>query len=399
MVPSAVLAVVFAVLAGVWVAVGDVLPGGRWLAVHLFTLGVLTNVIVAFSQHFAVTVTRARDLRWRWQPVVLNAGVVAVLVGIPYSTTWATALGAVVTTGVVTDAYVRLRRMRRQAVGARFAWIVRMYERAHGAFIHGAALGLLLGVGLLPGLWYGAGRVAHLHVNVLGWAGLTLLATLVFFGPTMLRTRIEQGADDAAAVALRRGATALTVAVLLLLATGVGGVAGTALRVAAAVALAGYAWAVGAVCLPVLRAAYDAKRSAARPPLLALCAWFPLLAWADVAVVASGELQYLDALGVAALTAVLAQAVATSLVYVVPALRGRTNPQRSRLMGRLARGATVRTVVFNLGATAVTVAAVGGTALAVVDARLAATGWALMLGVIASQLVVAVWPLGRADAA
>lgn len=40
----------------------------------------------------------------------------------------------------------------------------------------------------------------------------------------MLRTRIEGGADDVAAPALRYGATALTVAVLLLLlGTGVGG--------------------------------------------------------------------------------------------------------------------------------------------------------------------------------
>lgn len=47
----------------------------------------------------------------------------------------------------------------------------------------------------------------------------------MFFGPTMLRTRIEGGADDVAAPALRYGATALTVAVLLLLllGTGVGG--------------------------------------------------------------------------------------------------------------------------------------------------------------------------------
>ena len=66
-------------------------------------------------------------------------------------------------------------------------------------FVHGAILGALLGTGVLTGRWYGAGRIAHLHVNILGWAGLTLLATLVFFGPTMVRTRIRQGADDDAA--------------------------------------------------------------------------------------------------------------------------------------------------------------------------------------------------------
>lgn len=399
MVPAIVVAVVFGVAVVLWVVAGDRLPGGRWLAVHLFTLGVLTNVIVAFSQHFGRTVTRVPEDPPHWHTAVLNVGVVLVLVGIPTEARWWTAVGATVVTTVVIASYWRLRAMRKQAVGARFAWIARLYERAHGSFVHGAILGLLLGVGALPGAWYGAGRVAHLHVNVLGWAGLTLLATLVFFGPTMMRTRIEQDADAHAATALRWGTTALTVAVLLLLATGVGGIAGTVLRVVAAAALGVYAWAVGAVCLPVLRAALGAKRSATRPPLIAVCCWFSLLAWVDVVVVALGELRYLDALGLAALAGVLAQAVATALVYVAPAVRGRTNPQRSLITDRLARGAGARTVVYNVGVGAVTVAAVGGTALVVPGARVAALGWLLVIGVIVLQLVVGVWPIGRDDQA
>ncbi len=65
-----------------------------------------------------------------------------------------------------------------------------------------------------------AGRVAHLHANVLGWGVLTLLATVVFFGPTILRRQIEPGADERAARRLRHGATGVTVAVLALVATG-----------------------------------------------------------------------------------------------------------------------------------------------------------------------------------
>jgi hypothetical protein len=213
--------------------------------------------VITFSQHFGQTVTRAAAQRWRWQPAILNLGVALTLVGIPTATSWATGLGTTVFTAVVLDAYVRLRRMRHAAVGARFAWIARIYERAHG---HGAILEGLLGTGVLSGPWYGAGRVAHLHVKILGWAGLTLLATLVFFGPTMVRTRIREGADADAARALRHGATALTVAVLLL-ATGIGGMTATALRVAAAGTLGAYAWAATVVCLPVLRAATTAKPS------------------------------------------------------------------------------------------------------------------------------------------
>jgi nitrite reductase (NO-forming) len=362
--------------------------------VHLFTLGVLTNAVVAFSQHFGLTVTRAPDQRWRWQPAILNAGIVLVLVGIPTGAAWATALGATITTGVVFDSYLRLRRMRRQAVGARFAWIARMYERAHGSFIHGAILGLLLGVGLLRGPWYGAGRIAHMHINILGWAGLTLLATLVFFGPTMLRTRIEDGADARAAVALRHGATALTLAVLLLLATGADGPVGTAAGSAAALALGVYAWSVGMVCLPVLRAARTAKPSAARPPLIALCGWFPVLAWADVVVVASGQMKVLDALGLAALAGVLGQAVVTALSYVAPALRGRTNADRAQLTARLARGAVPRTVAYNIGVLAGVIAAVGGTGFDATGAWLVSVGWVCVLGSMATHIAMGLWPIG-----
>ncbi|CAN5897557.1 hypothetical protein BH23ACT10_BH23ACT10_03280 [soil metagenome] len=394
--PAVGVALAFGVAAAVWIAAGDLLPGGRWLAVHLFTLGVLTNVIVAFTQHFGQTVTRADTRDWRWQPPVLNVGVALVLIGVTTGAIWAIAGGATIATAVVFVSYLRLRRMRRQSVGARFAWIARIYERAHGSFIHGAILGLLLGIGALPGSWYGAGRVAHLHVNVLGWAGLTLLATVVFFGPTMLRTRIEHGADARAAEALRHGATALTIAVFLLLATGVGGYPGTVLRVLAAAALGVYAWAATIVCLPVLRAARAAKPTAARPPLIALCAWFPALVWADVAIVASGQLQLLDALGVAALAGVLAQAVATALSYIAPAVRGHSTADRSLLIARLTRGAATRTIVYNLGVAALVLAAADVTTRATVATGLTAAGWVFAIGALGTQVAVVAWPVTTA---
>jgi hypothetical protein len=399
--PAVAFAIAYGVAVAAWIVAGDRLPGGRWLAVHLFTLGVLTNTVIAFSQHFGQTVTRVAAQRWRWQPVILNLGILLTLVGIPAANSWATGLGATVVTAVVLDAYLRLRRMRHAAVGARFAWIARIYERAHGSFVHGAILGALLGTGVLTGSWYGAGRIAHLHVNVLGWAGLTLLATLVFFGPTMVRTRIRQGADDAAATALRHGSTALTVAVLLLLVTGIGGLTGTALRVTAGATLGVYAWAATVVCLPVLHAARTAKPSAARPPVLAVCVWLPAAAWADAVVVATGQMRLLDALGLVALVGVLAQAIAAALTYVAPAVRGRTNPERSRITHRFGRGATARTIAYNLGVAAVAAAAAGGPWLQAAGARLAAAGWLLVIGAVATQVAVGLWPVAarRPDAA
>jgi len=390
--PAAGIAVVYGIATLVWVAVGDRLPGGRWLAVHLFTLGALSNVVTAFAQHFGRTVTRAAEERWVWQPVALNLGVVLVLVGIPTGMRWLTAAGATTVTAVVFAGYRRLRRMRRQAVGARFAWIARMYERAHGAFVHGATLGLLLGVGVLSGAWYASGRVAHLHVNVLGWGGLTLLATLVFFGPTVVRARIEDGADARAASALRHGATGLTLAVLLLVASGLGGVPGTVLRLLAAAGLGVYARAVTVVCLPVMRVAWHAKPSPARLPLVSLCLWFQAVAWCDVVVIAMGGLRLLDALGVAALAGVLAQAIATALTYVAPMVRAVATTDGHRIMARFERGAAARTATYNLGVAAVTAAAAGGPALAATGSRVAATGWALMGLVVVVQITIGLWP-------
>ena len=393
--PTIAAAMGYAIAAGVWVVVGTELPGGRWLAVHLFTLGVLTNLILVFSDHFGRTVTRSADEHGRWPLVGINAGILAVLIGITTAITWAVAVGASVVTGGVFLSYWRLRRMRKAAVGARFNWIARIYERAHGAFIHGAVLGLLLGVGALSGSWYAAGRLAHMHVNVLGWAGLTLLATLVFFGPTIVRTRIVPGADERGAHALRQGATGLTVGVVLLLATGVGGDAGTIIRVLAAAAIALFARAATITCVDVVKAARRAKPSATRWSVVALSLWFPLVAWADVAVIATAAWRFLDAVGLAMLLGVLGQTVATVLSYLAPMLRGRSFAGRDRLHARFERGSTVRTLAYNAGVMAVVVAAaaLGGAFGAVV----AYVGWALIIGALASLLIAAIAPTAVAD--
>jgi hypothetical protein len=388
--PSIGAALVFAVATLVWLAVGDQLPGGRWLAVHLFTLGVLTNLVLTFSEHFTHAVTRTPGERARWWPIVTNLGIVLVVVGRPLENRWALALGATVVSVVVFAAYRRLRGMRKQALGARFGWIVRAYERAHGAFLHGAVLGVVLGVGWASGAWYGGFRLAHLHANILGWGGITLLATLVFFGPTMARTRIEPGADDRAARALRIGATGLTVALVGLLLTGVGGTGGTAARWLAAVGLGVFAWSATVVCLPVGRAAYRAKPTAPRWTIVAICAWFPLLVAVDALVVGVGAWRWLDAVGLAALVGLLAQAILATLTYLAPMLRGRTTAQRELVRRRLEVGATPRVLAFQLGVLLLLASAVG---TGVFPAAL--IGWALVGVTIALTAVAVSWPLPR----
>lgn len=235
--PSILVALAALVAAGAWVAAGPALPGGRVMAVHLLTLGAVTTLILTFSEHFARTLTRApgdRHIAW---PIVTTASIVLLLVGLATGRLPLLAVGATATLAVVAAAALRLRRLRQQAIGARFLWVVRCYEAAHGLFLVAGVLGTLLGLGLVTGGWFTGLRLAHLHANILGWCGLTLLATLVFFGPTMVRTRIEPGADADAARLQPATTIALTVAVGLLSAVGLDGAWSSLARVAAAGAL------------------------------------------------------------------------------------------------------------------------------------------------------------------
>ncbi len=388
---SVVAALAFAVGAGVWVIAGAGLPGGRWLAVHLFTLGVLSNVILAFTRHFTDTLTRvpAHGNGGR-RVLAFNLGAVAVMMGMAWTWPIVVATGATIATGAVVANYRCLRRARRAALGARFAWIVRCYERAHGAFVHGAILGGLMGAGAVTGSWYGAARVAHLHVNLLGWAGVTLLATLVFFGPTMARTRIEPGADDRAARMIRLAAYCVTVATLALVATGLGGGAGEASRILAGLALAGFAWAATSTCRAVGRAVSTARAGTPRAAVAAVCWWLPVLAWSDVLVVGTGSWRHLDALGLGLLLGVFVQAVLATLTYLAPMLVADRNDGRARLQSALDRYGRIRSTTFNLGVAVVVVMAAAGTSAGGAGGVAARVGWTAVLVALAYPAVTTV---------
>jgi nitrite reductase (NO-forming) len=383
--PVALAAAGYALTVVVWIVFGTELPGGRWFAVHLFTLGVVTNLVLGLSDHFARALThRPGAMPW-WQLPLANTGILAVLWSVPSGAGWVVAAGATLLTVVVFLSYARLRSMRRAALAPRFAWVVRAYERAHGAFLHGAVLGALLGASVFGGAWIGSARLAHAHVNLLGWAGMTLLATIVFFGPTVARTRIEQGSDARAARAFRHGATALTLGVLALLLTGASGALGVGARGAAAAGLAVFAASVTVVCLPVARAMRRA-RAPDRWAMLAAVAWFPVVAWADVLVVATASWRSLDALGAALLVGVLAQAIAASLGYLAPQLRPRGD-ERDAVRGRVETLALGRAVAWNAGVLLVVGAALaaGSGADAAWCARV---GWGLVLGSAISQAIL-----------
>jgi nitrite reductase (NO-forming) len=383
------VALVYALGTAVWLVAGSALPGGRWFTVHLFTLGVVSNLILAFTRHFAETLLHkpAQDHPTA-RLVLFNAGAVGVLVGLPAGLPWLVAMGATLATAAVFWLYLTLRRLRRSALPSRFTFVVRTYERACGAFLHGALLGALLGTGVATGSWFAAVRLAHLHTNVLGWGGLTLLATVVLFGPTMLRTRMADGADAAAARWLRRGATGLTVGVLALIGSGAPGTAGQVSRWLAAAGLAVFAVTATVVCRSVATVAPRGRREMAGLSITAACIWFPLAAWADVVVVATARWWLLPVVGIALLGGVLAQAIAAALAYLAPMLGATLEPDRVRR--RLSLLAPARSAVLNAGVGA---AAVGVALHADVVVR---CGWIAIVVVLVGQALLTAWPANRA---
>ncbi|MGH2794921.1 MAG: hypothetical protein ACRDKG_11525 [Actinomycetota bacterium] len=374
-------------------------PGERWPAVHLFTLGALTPLIATFMPRFAAALLHTRPLRRdgersRTMLVILGAGLT--ISGRLTGNTPLLAVGAAVLSFAIGWLYVALRRERRSALPARFVFIVRAYEHACAAFLHGALLGALLGAGVFRGEWYGAARAAHLQLMLLGWAGITLLATVVMFGPAVMRARMEEGADAIAARWIPHAATALSLAALALLATGAGGTVGAIARSAAGAALVVYLWTALRVCVPVIRTAARANRSAATWFMAAATIWFMAAVALDTASVFAAKMIWTDAAAVVFLVGVLLHAILASLTHVLPLLLGRDAARRAEIGDRLSALPRARTIVLSAGAT---LAAAGTGMMSEIGSDLARIGWMLVAACIAVTLILVVFAATKPGAA
>ncbi|UER53250.1 multicopper oxidase domain-containing protein [Kineosporiaceae bacterium SCSIO 59966] len=181
-------------------------PAARWLLVHLLVLGAVSNAILIWTWHFAAALLRlpTESLR-RGQGlrlVLFNAGALGVVVGTVTGARVLVTAGAVVVAGVSGWHATALLRRARAALPSRFGVTVRYYVAAGLALPVGAVLGVLLGRPGLSDAGHGRLVVAHEVVNLLGWVGLTVVGTLVTLWPTMLRTRVADGAERAARRAL-----------------------------------------------------------------------------------------------------------------------------------------------------------------------------------------------------
>src|SRR5699024_2917392 len=104
-------------------------PASTWVIVHIFTLGLITNSILVWGQHFTETLLHrrppesARKLQVR-RIMVLNAGIVVLVAGMIAALGAAVIAGAAIVGGAVAWYTVDLVRQLRAAAPTRFRPIV-----------------------------------------------------------------------------------------------------------------------------------------------------------------------------------------------------------------------------------------------------------------------------------
>jgi nitrite reductase (NO-forming) len=347
---------------GVVLVIGDRVAGGRWLALHLVLLGAVTNAVVVWSEYFAAALLRTAPVAERaatLRALALNLGIVAVLAGIPTGRAGLAAAGAALAGVVVLAHALSLASRIARALPSRLSGTVWFYLAAAAALLVGMGLGLWLAGGAAGSAdTYVALRLAHVHLNVLGWVGLVVVGTEFTLWPTVLRTHLVPGLE----AAVRRSLPPLAAGVAV-------AAAGLAFqqRLVALAGLVAYAAGLAVALVPFVRTARRRPpRTAAAWMLGVGMAWLVVAVLADLgALAAAARVVELDGRLARLVPAVVAgfvlQTLTGALTYLLPVVFGRGAAGNRRLTGILEWGWPARLAAVNLGV----VALVAGVAPAV----------------------------------
>lgn len=360
------------------VAAHRVLPVSTWLMVHLLLLGGIGNAVMVWSSHFAEALLRGPG-RGRtalaWRLVGLNLGVGIVVTGM-VADIWVLVLCGSILVGssyAWHGASLAVRAAR--ALPSRFGATVRYYICASWLLPVGAGLGAIMALG--PS---GADRdrllVAHTMVNILGFVGLTVLGTLATLLPTMLRTRVAEGAETV----VRAGWMPLLLGTVI---AGAGAGGGWTRLVGAGlvVYVVGIAYAIWPMCRAMVsKPSTEFAPLSAGASLLWLAAAVALLAveagrgpsWAGLHADLQGAVPALAA-GFAA------QVLMGALSYLVPVVAGGGPATFKARRAILNNAAGARWVIFNAGLGVALLPVPGGVRAAASSLVLVAFVWFLVL--------------------
>jgi nitrite reductase (NO-forming) len=358
------------------------LPMPRWLAVHLLLLGAATNAIVTWTEHFAVTMLRARQPSHRaaaGRLAALNLAVLGVLVGVGGALAAVTVASATLLGAVVLSHLGSLLRIARHALMGRFAGTVKFYVVAGIALVASITFGTLVGVHAVSDRWREPLLAAHVHANVFGWVGLTVLGTLFTLWPTLLHTPLVDQVMRTAKRCLALTTTGLVVAVTGLAAD---------LRWVGVAGLAVYAAGV-VVALQPFVATWRRKgsRLVAAWSMAAGTGWLAVGVVADLMRLAtapdlSSYLPRLEALVPPLAVGFVLQSLLGALTYLLPKVRGGGPAGVRAGIERLSHWWRVRVVALNAGGLLV---AVSGALT--VPTVVPALGWALVV----ASVVMFLW--------
>lgn len=170
-------------------------PESLWLMVHTVALGLITNSILIWSQHFTEALLKvkipdeARGIQVR-RIYGLNISIIALMLGVVLALYPMILVGAIGVGVMVAWHGLNLLLQLKRALPARFDVTVRFYIVACGLLPIGATFGALLALDSLETSLHYRLLLAHETVNVLGFVGITVVGTLLTFWPTLLRTKM-----------------------------------------------------------------------------------------------------------------------------------------------------------------------------------------------------------------
>jgi nitrite reductase (NO-forming) len=340
----------YLVAGGVTLALGGRVAGGEWLALHLVLLGAVTNAIVVWSEHFAAALLRTRPVSEglaTGRALALNLGILGVLGGVHTGRSAVAAGGACVVGVVVVGHGLVLADRIGRALPGRLSETVWFYVAAAAALLVGMGMGLWLAGGVAGSAdAYLALRLAHVHLNVLGWVGLAVVGTQFTLWPTVLRTRMVPGLERAVRWSLPPLAAGLAVTAAGL---------ATQRRAVALAGLAGYAGGLALALVPFVRTALRRPpHTAASWMLGAGMAWFVVAVVAELGALAASP-RVVDLGGrvgrlVPAVVAGFAlQTLTGALTYLLPVVFGRGAYGNRRLGAMLELGWPLRVAAVNVG--------------------------------------------------
>ena len=338
---------------GVFVIVGLVhtfVPEPRWLLIHIFTLGVLTNSIVVWSQNLTERFLQhklpdsarpAQLLRSR----ILNAGVVRVLIGQVLSgiewhwgITWC---GAALVVGALGWHAVSVGKQIASAPEKRFRPVAWGYVASAACLVVGGCFGAALALDLRGG-WQQRVLLAHMLLNIGGFVGFAAMASLVILLPAMWRVK--------AMLTRPRTVLALMGAGLVFASTGALCGSGRALGLGVLVYAAAWVWALQTWLAGVLSTSWRERVTYPSLSALLAVAWLvaALTAFGTSALLIDASLDALIPPTLPLIAGFAAQLLIGTMSYLMPTTIG-GGPAATRAgLAELNRAGVVRVVVFNV---------------------------------------------------